>query len=44
MIEEIHGKLTTELNTEKKERETTNDSLIKLLEDTCSRIDHNFNA
>lgn len=44
MIEEIHGKLTGELNHERKERETTQESLIKLLEDTCGRIDHNFNA
>lgn len=42
MIEEIHGKLTTELNHEKKERESTNESLVKLLEDTCGRIDHDF--
>lgn len=39
MIEEIHGKLSNELTSEKKEREATNDSLVKLLEDTCARID-----
>lgn len=27
---------------EKKERESTTESLLKLLEDTCSKIDKNF--
>lgn len=42
MIEEIHFKLYNEIKVEKRERESTTESLLKLLEDTCTKIDKNF--
>jgi hypothetical protein len=39
MIEEIHTKLTADITSEKKERALTVDSLLKLLEDACRRVD-----
>lgn len=32
------------MKVESKERETTSESLLRLLEDTCNRIDKNFRA
>jgi len=50
MIEDIHSKLQHDiqvdwyfyLKVERKEREQTNDALVRLLEDTCNKIDSNF--
>ncbi|EGR31411.1 hypothetical protein IMG5_110270 [Ichthyophthirius multifiliis] len=42
MIEDIHEKIQEELQTERQQRESTTDSLIKLLEETCQKIDKGF--
>lgn len=42
MIEEIHTKLSQDINSEKKERAMTVDALLKLLEDACRRVDKAF--
>jgi len=44
MIEDINYKLYTEIMSETKERENTTESLLHLLEDTCSKIDKNFKS
>jgi len=42
MIEDFHSKLNEEIQTESKDRENTNEALLKLLEDTCNKIDKDF--
>ena len=42
MIEDINFKLQGEIINETKERENTTESLLMLLEDTCSKVDKNF--
>jgi hypothetical protein len=42
MIEDIHSRIQAELSNEKKEREVTTNSLLKLLENTCLKIEDNF--
>lgn len=44
MIEDINYKLQSEIMNETKERENTTESLLRLLEDTCSKIDKNFKS
>ena len=39
MIEDMHGKITQEIQNERKERENTEEGLLKLLEETCSRVE-----
>jgi hypothetical protein len=39
MIEDIHGKVIYELQKEVKEREETEENLLKLLEETCLRVE-----
>ncbi len=42
MIEEIHTKLSADIVSEKKERALTVDSLLKLLEDACVKVNSAF--
>ena len=42
MIEDFHAKIQEEITFEKKDRENTNEALLKLLEDTCNKIDKDF--
>jgi hypothetical protein len=42
MIEEMNNKLVTSIDIEKREREETNESLLRLLEGTCTRIERTF--
>ena len=42
MIEDFHAKLQDEIVSESKDRENTNEALLKLLEDTCNKIDKDF--
>ena len=39
MIEDIHGKVLYELSREAKERQESEDNLLKLLEETCLRVE-----
>jgi hypothetical protein len=39
MLEELDEKLTSDLNIEKKTRENTEETLLRLLEETCMRIE-----
>ena len=39
MIGDMHGKITQEIQNERKERENTEEGLLKLLEETCSRVE-----
>jgi hypothetical protein len=39
MIENMHNQVVTEIMVERKERESTEETLIKLLEETCSRVE-----
>ncbi len=39
MIEDMHGKITHEIANERKERESTEEGLLKLLEETCARVE-----
>jgi hypothetical protein len=42
MIEDFHAKLSEEIQNESRDREDTNEALLKLLEDTCNKIDKDF--
>lgn len=42
MIEDTHSQLRLEISSEKKERQSTVEALLKLLEDACIKIDKNF--
>lgn len=44
MIEEIYTKLQSELTIERRERESTTESLLHLLEETCNKIDRNLSG
>ena len=39
MIEDIHGKVMYELQKEVKERQDNEENLLKLLEETCQRVE-----
>ena len=39
MIEDIHGKVMYELSREVKERQDTEENLLRLLEETCIRVE-----
>jgi len=39
MIEDIHGKVMYDLQLEVKERKETEENLLKLLEETCIRVE-----
>lgn len=39
MIEEIHNKVMYELSREVRERKETEENLLKLLEETCIRVE-----
>lgn len=39
MIEDIHGKVMYELQKEIKERQDTEENLLRLLEETCIRVE-----
>ena len=40
MIEDMHSKITQEIQSERRERENTEEGLLKLLEETCSRVEN----
>lgn len=42
MIEETHGRLQQDIILERRERQSTVEALLKLLEDACIKIDKNF--
>ena len=42
MIEETHNRLQYEIQSERKERESTTEALLKLLEDACSKVDKRY--
>lgn len=44
MIEDVHTRLQSDITTEKRERETTTEALLKLLEDACIKIDKTFRS
>lgn len=44
MIEDINYKLYSEITNETNERENTTESLLRLLEDTCSKVDKNIRS
>lgn len=39
MIEEIHGKVTYDLQREVRDRKDTEENLLRLLEETCIRVE-----
>ena len=39
MLEDLQGRIRQEIVKEKRERETTEDTLIRLLEETCVRVE-----
>ena len=39
MLDDMQKKLFAEISSEKKERQKTEETLIKLLEETCSRVE-----
>lgn len=43
MIEDIYHKWDNEINEEINERENNTENLLNLLEETCSKLDSNFN-
>jgi len=42
MIEDVHGRITSDLMLERRERETTEETLLKLLEETCTRVENSL--
>jgi hypothetical protein len=43
MIEDIHSKVMYELQKEVKDRQETEENLLKLLEETCLRVEKTIN-
>jgi hypothetical protein len=44
MIEDIHGKVMYELQREVKERQETEENLLRLLEETCIRVEKSIST
>ena len=42
--EEMQGKLMAEINSEKNERQSTEETLLKLLEEACVRVETSLRA
>jgi hypothetical protein len=42
MVEDIHNKVTHEMSKERRDREETEASLLKLLEETCARVERSI--
>lgn len=42
MLEEMNHYLNSELNNEKNERESTEESLINLIDQTCNRVENSL--
>jgi len=43
MIEDIHSKVMYELQREVRERQETEENLVRLLEETCIRVEKSIN-
>lgn len=43
MIEEVHQKIQNEIVTERGAKEKSQENILRLLEQTCLRIDESFN-
>jgi hypothetical protein len=44
MIEDIHGRVMYELSKEIKDRKQTEEDLLRLLEETCIRVEKGINS